>query len=341
MRWLRDHSDKHDRACRLGRQLGGCGAAVYITFDGSGWDGSLTETLLRCTELPGMQEFSTDRRFRRALLRGVGRLKIRHVATRTTVNVDARRRSGDTYTSIGNAMVNVQLQIRAWAEATGLSYAVLESLLMIEGDDAGIHLPVSVFDHIVLECYRDLISAMGILPKSHPFPCWGAQGEQAGTFCSNVFYKDDGGVPRSMLIVERSLKKFMFTVKTMKVEFGQLAVATIRSRLLVNARTPIVRELGVALCRYDSEVKLTSEEAIDEDMLRKLGLSARREAVELLGNDGFLDTLPMYGDAEVQLLYDQWGVSKDTILRCIQEIVEYFSGGRTEMRTLHCLMKRL
>ena len=113
-----------------------------MSFDGSGWDGSLTSAILEHTELPAFEMPSGSDRLHQALRHALKELRISRLAGATRVRIRAKRRSGDTYTSIGNGIVNVQIQVAAWAFAANIPPEVVASLLVIEGDDAGILIPL-------------------------------------------------------------------------------------------------------------------------------------------------------------------------------------------------------
>lgn len=67
--------------------------------------------------------------------------------------IASRRRSGDTFTSIGNALINMQLQQVAISNVFKLPYHLLERLQATEGDDHVIMLPLCLVTAARVQAY--------------------------------------------------------------------------------------------------------------------------------------------------------------------------------------------
>jgi hypothetical protein len=323
--------------------IGGSGDALAVSFDGSGWDGSLTDPLLSVTERPALvQAFPSNRRLRRCLERSGGTIELRSVRKGCVIQITSKRRSGDVETSIGNGSgVNAPLQLEAWRYALGALWDKrFEDYLLIDGDDALILLPASLVTGRAIARYVNFMTNVGIVPDSDVYSVFAGVQHKAAAFCSSVFYIDDAQRPRTMLVLERSLKKALYSIKSASINIGQLAAATLRSRLLMSARTPIVRELLLAACMQYSHIVVTQDSVIDESILRKLGLSSVSAALSLLNSD-WISHLPMYGNAEMSVLETQWRVTATDVSQCCAEIVNFFSGSALDMPALHKLMCRL
>lgn len=79
------------------------------------------------------------------------------------------------------------------------------------------------------------------------------------------------GKPHSMLELGRSLPKALFSVKALAKNVDEVIAATIRSKLFLNSRVPVVSTLlRKVAARYEGvRVRLS---AMDYDVERKMGL---------------------------------------------------------------------
>ena len=101
--------------------------------------------------------------------------------------------------------------------------------------------------------YKSYLASVGIIPKSAPCQVFAGVSRRAMSFCSHLVYRDDSMTPRWMLCLERALPKAFYSIKAGAKDFNAVASATLRSRCIPNARTPIVREMLLyASAFYDS-----------------------------------------------------------------------------------------
>ena len=137
------------------------------------------------------------------------------------VKVNAKRRSGDTYTSIGNGVANLLLQVQTWSEVLKIDVETLLDLISIEGDDCVVYLPACFLtpEHVLR--YRSILAAFGIVPKSKPLAPYAGESELSTSVCSFLLYRDDElGRPQMMLSLERALTKvFYFFHRSRQLQF--------------------------------------------------------------------------------------------------------------------------
>ena len=149
-------------------------------------------------------------------------VKLPHVASASKVKIRAKRRSGDTFTSIGNSIAKMVLQVHILSLLTGLSFGQLTELISVEGDDAVAYLPSCLCTASMVLQYRAMMSSYGIIPKPLLFSPLGRKGTQTTSVCSFLTYLDSSGTPRMMLWLERALTKCFFSMKGASTNFHQV-----------------------------------------------------------------------------------------------------------------------
>jgi hypothetical protein len=144
-----------------------------------------------------------------------------------------------------------------------------------------------------------------------------------------------------MLSFPRALKKALFSTRTSTAAFEEVAACTARSRLAMSSRTPIVSHLLEKICCIYHGVTVAADAAVDESVLRKLGISNRQQAKHLLNKPDFILSLPRPGRAEARVLHQQWGIDMSLQMALVQEIECFFSGQAPDMPRLHSTMLSL
>ena len=161
------------------------GKCIVLPFDGCGWDGSLTAPILRALEGPAFEKLVHSRYLQLYLDWSRGVVRLTHVSS-PSVLIASRRKSGGPFTSIGNPLINCQLQQMVVSYVFKIPYDVIERLQSTEGDDHSIALSAFCVTTERVQLYCSMMATTGIVPKSLPYAPFAGEGEVAGSSCSSV-----------------------------------------------------------------------------------------------------------------------------------------------------------
>lgn len=314
-----------------------CGSrAIALCFDGSGWDGSLTKEFLIATE--GVM-------FKRLM----PQIYNEWLRTLTTVGkttdgslrfqFSGCRRSGDTYTSCSNTIINAALQCYALHALLGIHPDYTIKQCMIEGDDAIILLSSDSLTATFTRDYQDLLFNLGIDAKFDLCrPYMEKRGLHSslppGSFCSQ-YYSVTGktAVPK----IARTLRRMMYSTKVHTHRYDAIR-RTMGLSLLHMARDVALLSHLAQLLIYDTEItgkdwRHTS--LMDRDTIRRFGLSNAFQLMDIL-NEVEKTPMPDTFRVSCEIIAECYAISLDTVFAIRQDILSLFDVDSTnECHALH------
>jgi hypothetical protein len=284
------------------------GPQVVISFDGAGWDGSLSDELLEATERLVFEKYGEPSDLVRewlALLRSERRYATRNRVL--TVSYLGTRRSGDAHTKAGNDLINFIIQTFAMGVGPGLDYYAGDYDLFVDGDDCILILDYNDLIHKRIEMYAAVIASTGVEPEialGRPYADRSTPEVahlKPAEFCSAYLCHGDGLWGATLLpVYPKTLLRFPWSIRTSEMDLIGLARAKALSTLAMTPTAPIVREMALATAHHLRQGRIPARALIDDQRLERMGCDTLDEAYGLLMDAQVAAELIMGDDEDVR-----------------------------------------
>ena len=202
----------------------------------------MSQRLLRSVEASAFASMFESDQFDSDYMDDTKQLLIRDRTGSVTAIISGKRRSGDSWTSAGNGLLNLAIQALAVRFSYGLDVLSGDIVILVEGDDAEIHVPMKFWTPLGLARYKSFISSCGVVPEvtiSRPIANQDIEsGLPPSEFCStHLVVLNDG--PVVLPTFKRAFSRLFFSTRVGKNDSLSQARAGALSALAIGGELPV------------------------------------------------------------------------------------------------------
>lgn len=323
---------------RLWQQV--CGTdkqSLIIGFDGAEWDASLPAVATALEA--GILTRVMSQKERDAYLRYTAGQRFSFGKRRGCVRMVGKRRSGDPYTSGGNGLVNLCIQLTALAYALSIEDDFEETLakliggwgrtvaVITEGDDALIFLSSGLqFGPYHLDKYNRLLHAFGVRTKLEMRK---GNAPMSPEFCGVHFIGPAGPqTPNCLPAARRTYRKFLTSVNIGSVNRPIASMARLKAMSL-NAQfgdMPFWGHLAAVSLSLYPQGRVTTRDII---RFGQYSMLSSYETIDEVKDALFAKLEPRNVDSSlIKLVATSFGVTNDVVLEEIRFLPQILTGQR-------------